>query len=214
MNIGILIASICAVFGPSQAVSVNAPLHGTYVEARSCSVFAGACHYNGELTTSGRDAVMAWDIASGSFNGVNLAGVKVVAIVTSDENLSDDQTSHRAQIIVDRSAGDEQAAAAVMALREKCGDSLGQVVSVSRAAVDFTDHNDAFAVNASGIAKLSVQPMPNAECCKQPNLVWYSPLYDISSRRVGYTVTSAYSGGVLGDAWIRHGENSAFYGSF
>jgi hypothetical protein len=214
MNVGILIASLCAVFGPSQTVTSNAPLHGVYVEARSASVFAGACHYNGELTTCGRDAVMAWDIASGSFDGTNLAGVKVVAVISSDANLSDDQTAHRAEIVVDRSASDAQASAAVAALRAKCGDSLGQIVSIRRASIDFADHADQFSVNASGIAKLSVQPMPNAECCKQPNLVWYSPLFDINSRRVGYTQTSAYAGGVLGEAWIRHDENSAFYGTF
>ena len=32
---------------------------GTYVEARTASVFAGACHYNSELVTAGREALLA-----------------------------------------------------------------------------------------------------------------------------------------------------------
>jgi hypothetical protein len=214
MNVGILIASLCAIYAPTTPVSTKAPLAGVYVEARTASVFAGACHYNGELTTTGRDAVMAWDFASGSWGKTNLAGVKVVAIVSSDANLSDDQTMHRAEIIVDRGATDAQATAAVAAIRAQCDQSLGQVVSVRRAAINFQDREDAYTVDAAGIAKLSVQPMPNMECCKQPNLVWYNPLFNISGRMVGYTLTSSYAGGTLGEAWQRHDENSAFYGAF
>ncbi|MCA1632087.1 MAG: hypothetical protein LC774_17540, partial [Acidobacteria bacterium] len=51
-------------------------VRGVYVEARTASVFAGACHYNGELTTAGREAVLAWSVKEGSWGGVNLAGVR------------------------------------------------------------------------------------------------------------------------------------------
>ncbi|HEX8117567.1 MAG TPA: hypothetical protein VF521_09860, partial [Pyrinomonadaceae bacterium] len=55
-------------------------LKGVYVEARTASVFAGACHYNGELTTAGREAVMAWSVKEGSWGGVSLAGVSALAV--------------------------------------------------------------------------------------------------------------------------------------
>src|SRR6266700_6502502 len=71
----------------SRAESVS--VRGDYVEVRTASVFAGACHYNGEVTTTGRDALMAWNVTSGTWNGVDLAGVRALAIVTSDANLSD-----------------------------------------------------------------------------------------------------------------------------
>jgi hypothetical protein len=53
-------------------------VRGVYVEARTASVFAGACHYNGELTTAGREAVLAWSVKEGSWGGVQLAGVRAV----------------------------------------------------------------------------------------------------------------------------------------
>ena len=56
--------------------------------------------------------------------------------------------------------------------------------------------------------------MPNDECCKQPNLVWYSPLMPLDHRKVGYTDSAAYLAGTVGDPWQRSDENSAFYGSF
>ena len=71
---------ICgAALSPSRAEADH--LSGDYVEARTASVFAGACHYNGELTTTGRDAVMAWNITTGSWDGVRLAGVRALAVV-------------------------------------------------------------------------------------------------------------------------------------
>jgi hypothetical protein len=56
--------------------------------------------------------------------------------------------------------------------------------------------------------------MANDLCCRQPNLVWYSPLVQLSGRKVGYTLKATYSGKTVGDSWERDGENSAFYGSF
>ena len=78
-------ASLLLVCGSTAMAAVK----GDYVEVRTASVFAGPCHYNGELVTTGRDAIMVWNVAEGSFNGVNLAGVKAVAVVSSQENLSD-----------------------------------------------------------------------------------------------------------------------------
>src|SRR5678815_4830331 len=51
-----IIAAGALVFS-SQAENVS--MRGDYVEVRTASVFAGACHYNGEVVTTGRDAKMA-----------------------------------------------------------------------------------------------------------------------------------------------------------
>src|SRR6185295_9758444 len=63
-------------------------LKGTYVEARTSEVFAGACVVNGEAGTTGREALLAWKVDEGGFNGVSLAGLAVVAAVSGDTNLS------------------------------------------------------------------------------------------------------------------------------
>src|ERR687886_1985957 len=83
-------------------------VRGDYVEARTASVFAGACHYNGELTTAGREAVLAWNVTSGSWNGVDLAGVRAVAVVGSEANLADSAAARRSELVVDSSASEAQ----------------------------------------------------------------------------------------------------------
>jgi hypothetical protein len=61
---------------------------------------------------------------------------------------------------------------------------------------------------------MDVQGMPNDECCKQPNLVWYEPMVKLIGRKVGYTVDAEYAAGHVGDTWMRADENGAFYGAF
>jgi hypothetical protein len=191
----------------------SSPIAGDYVEARTASVFAGACHYNGELVTIGHEAVAAWNFTSGNFKGVDLSGVRALAAIGSDANLSQ-QAARKTELVVDSSATDAQANAVAALLKEKCGQQLGEIVSVRRAPVVFAHESNEYRVSAEKFAAMTVRPMPNNECCAQPNLVWYQPLSPLKSRKVGYTDTASYTAGTISDPWQRTGENSAFYGAF
>jgi hypothetical protein len=211
----LLLAAAILAGGSSGAIepAKNVALHGDYVEARTASVFAGACHYNGELVTAGKDAVMAWRVTGGTWKGVDLSGVKAVAAVSADANLSDQNASRKSELVVDGT--DSQAKAFEEAIRTRYAATLGKVVSVKHATINFTHDSDSgYKVVADGFARCTVDPMPDAACCKQPNLVWYSPLISVQNRKVGFTTDAQYTAGTLGSTWERSGENSAFYGAF
>src|SRR5207237_91722 len=72
-----LIVCLAALAFTSQAEQTS--VQGDYVEVRTASVFAGACHFNGEVVTTGRDALMAWHVTSGSWNATDLTGVRAIA---------------------------------------------------------------------------------------------------------------------------------------
>ena len=203
--------AICALVFSSQAENVS--LRGDYVEVRTASVFAGACHYNGEVVTTGRDAMMAWNVASGKWQGVDLSGERAMAIVTSEANLSENNAARSSEIIIDSQASDAQAKALVNALQQKYAASLGNVVKVRSAAITFDHKARSYNVTTDD-ASINVEAMPNDLCCKMPNLVWYTPLVGLENRKVGYTVNATYSGKLITSPWSRSGENSAFYGSF
>jgi hypothetical protein len=186
---------------------------GDYVEARTASVFAGACHYNGELVTTGHEAIAAWNFSSGTWHGVDLAGVAALAAIGSDANLGQNAT-RKAELVVDSSASEAQARAIASLLAQKCGQQLGQIVSVRQAPIAFKHISNEYRVKAENFAAISVRPMPNNECCAQPNLVWYAPLAPLEHRKVGYTDSASYKAGTISDPWQRAGENSAFYGAF
>src|SRR5262245_46859992 len=118
----VMMVAICALVFSSQAENVS--LRGDYVEVRTASVFAGACHYNGEVVTTGRDAMMAWNVTSGKWQGVDLAGVRAVAIVTSEANLSGN-AARQSEIIIDSQASHVQSQAMIDALKTKYAAALG-----------------------------------------------------------------------------------------
>jgi hypothetical protein len=205
-----IVASLSLLCGTSAFGAVK----GDYVEVRTASVFAGACHYNGELVTTGRDAIMAWNITDGEFNGVSLAGVRAIAVVSSDANLIEVNAARKSAIVVD-AASEAQANAWTAMMKQQSAATLGTIVSVKRGPVTFKhDAKAGYSVEAVGFASAKVQAMPDGECCKQPNDVWYEPLTKLDGRKVGYTATASYAGGPVGEKWQRAGENSAFYGSF
>ncbi|PYQ80494.1 MAG: hypothetical protein DMG03_22660 [Acidobacteria bacterium] len=78
-----LSASPLAAGGPGGHRSVS----GAYVEARTAEVFTGGCIMNSEAETMGKQAVLAWKVDRGSFNGVSIDGLSVVAAVSGDRNL-------------------------------------------------------------------------------------------------------------------------------
>jgi len=207
----IMIVAICALVFTSLAESVS--LRGDYVEVRTASVFAGACHYNGEVVTTGRDAMMAWNVTSGKWQNVDLSGVRALAIVTADVNLSENNAARQSELVIDSQASRAQSEAMISALKEKYSAALGNVVTIRHAPISFERKGRTYSVTADN-ASMNVEAMPNDLCCKMPNLVWYSPLVRLENRKVGYTAKAVYSGKTISTPWSRSGENSAFYGSF
>ena len=207
----VLITCAAAVAFTSRAE--NTAIKGDYVEVRTASVFTGACHFNGEVVTTGREAIMAWKFTSGRWHGNDISGLKAIAVVSAEANLESDSAARRSEIILDNSASHDQKLAMLEALKSKYAATLGEIVSVRSAPITFNHENKTYEVTSADAA-INVEAMPNDLCCRQPNLVWYSPLVQLSGRKVGYTLKAIYSGNAVGDTWERDGENSAFYGSF
>jgi len=206
-----MIVAVSALVFSSQAENVS--VRGEYVEVRTASVFAGACHCNGEVVTTGRDALMAWNVTSGKWQNVDLSGVRAMAIVNSKSNLSEPNAARQSEVIIDAAASREQAQAMLSALQEKYASSLGEIVEVRNAPIAF-EHKDRTYIVKADDATINVEAMPNDLCCKMPNLVWYKPLVGLENRKVGYTINATYGGRKVTEPWSRSGENSAFYGLF
>src|SRR4030095_3889913 len=115
--IALTLGTLCVLSGSVVIKSTNAEsggaggyyLRGDYVEARTASVFAGACHYNGEVVTTGRDALMAGNVTSGKWHGVDLSGLRVMAIVSAAANLGESNAARQSEIIIDSQASRTQA---------------------------------------------------------------------------------------------------------
>ena len=131
---------------------------GSYVEARTAEVFTGGCIMNSEAETMGREAVLAWQIDRGSFNGVSLDGLSVVAAVAGDRNLGMREmggaipSKVQSLVMVDERASEEQKQALVAFAREGVGRVSRMSWTFAR-AIRFTQ--DARTINvAAGDAAL------------------------------------------------------------
>ena len=59
------------------------------MESRSTDVYVAQCFANGETGLNGKQALLAWKIDSGSWNGVKLDGLHVAGAVTANATLGD-----------------------------------------------------------------------------------------------------------------------------
>jgi hypothetical protein len=195
------------------AAPVAAP-HGRYVEARTASVYAGPCHANGEYTTAGRGALLAWKIEGGAEQGVDLADLSIVAVVVAGENLAEPGIPRRSLVYLPGSAAPEVQDAAKAWLERAHGDALGEIQDVALADVSVRLDGDRFAVRAGPAVELDGQALPDRRCCAMPSDVWYEPLAAVEGRVVAFTERFAFHDSRLGSTWTRSEENSAFVARF
>jgi hypothetical protein len=199
----------CSLSGPAADIEPS----GTYIEARSASVFAGACHYNSELVTAGREALLAWRFEAGRVAGTDLAGVEVLAAVASSENLAQGAT-RRSVLYVDASVSEEQREVVREWVEGRCGTELGEVIAVESLPVDEAFDGERYSARAGEVLELSGALLPDRECCKMPYDVWYEPFTPIEGRIVGNSERFAWNETRLARGFELRERNDTFVGRF
>lgn len=204
------LTSLCATTLPHD----DAAPRGVYAEARTASVFAGACHYNGELMTDGRAALLGWRFEAGTVGGVDLAGLALAALVVDGENLSFEPSVRRSVLYVPREAGERERQALTAWAVSAHGVALGDVVAVRACELSVAVESESFSVRAPEIFDLGGNALPDRACCKMPFQVWYEPFETTSGRLVGRDERFVVDEPLLDCRWSRPGENAAFFGRF
>lgn len=68
--------------------AADAP-RGSVMEVHSCELYAGGCVVSSEQPQDGRYMLRAWDFSGGTFNGVELQGLKFGVLQSSPDNLAE-----------------------------------------------------------------------------------------------------------------------------
>src|SRR5215831_13966384 len=113
-----LLSSVIVTFAAAPLLAGGRNVSGSYVEARTAEVFTGACIMGSEAETMGREAVLAWKVDRGSFNGIAIDGLAVVAPVSGHKNLGiqevrGEKAVTRSTLFVDQRANPPQRLALV-----------------------------------------------------------------------------------------------------
>ena len=186
---------------------------GRYVEARTATVFAGACHYGSEESTAGREALLAWRFEGGRHAGVELAGVEVVAAIAGESNLAG-KAGRRARLYVAETASTAQREAVRALLSERLGPALGTIDAVHAVPMTVAITPSTYRVESKGLFALAGSTLPDRACCKMPYHVWYAPIAPVAAPIVGHNDVFRNDDARLGRVWSRPDENASFTGAF
>jgi hypothetical protein len=194
-----------------------ASVTGTYVEARTAEVFAGACVMNGEAATTGREALLAWKVDHGQVNGVALDGLAIVAALAADANLGiheigGEATTARAALYIDARATPAQRTALVSMVRSLSGNLIGSVVQETAAPIRFVDSGHEITVSTDTVTLAVEKHLNHDASCG--NKQWFSPLTAVDHAEMGTTAENAFSGPALCTKWSDPHKRSSFFGTF
>lgn len=215
---------LCAIgIALTSMVSVEAAqISGEYIEARTCDVYTGPCFANAEMDLAGKEAVMAWKVDEGGWNGVSLEGLGVAIVVISEKTMGASEYFHMhagkmtSIILVDERASRDQHEALVAFARHTAKEFTANVTKIVKAPIKL--ENDHLAgkgtFSAGDIAKIETRGMKKGDCVCSNEQVFYQPLTKVSDISPVYGNTLSYTGSGFDRTWTTHGQRNAFLATF
>ena len=211
---------VCTVILVISASADAEQIRGEYLETSSADVYTGQCFANGEVNLVGNEAILAWHVQSGSWDGVPLEGLSIAAAVRAKGTLGDPYENPypaKSVLLVDDQANPQQRAALINFAKQMGGELLNnveQVVQVPMELVVNQEHHGAAMLRAGQFATIQTRSLGEKDHVCGNEMTYYPPLTQLAHSMPAVAVTDAYSGPGLGVSWDLHGKRSAFVGSF
>jgi hypothetical protein len=216
------LAALAIIVPMLAATSQAQHISGDYIETRSADVWTGPCVANGEVNLVGDQAILAWRVTKGDWNGVALDGLSVVGVVKAGATLGDPYTNPypaKTVMIVDEKATAEQQKALVGFAQTMAGELLNNVVRVEVAPIKMEVSRDGHHygktfVRAGKLAGIETRALSSKDHLCGNEEVFYQPLTPMMHSMPAVAELDQYTGPSLGVSWTVHGKRSAFVGSF
>jgi len=206
--IAILLAGT-ALTGPES------PVTGQYLEDRSNRVYGCPCEWSSEYVSYGREAVLAWKIESGEFEGESLVGLRLVAVLAGEFTVSASTSPRRSTVFVDEEASPVQRRAGVAWLRSRYGDALGRVLGIHVAPIEFKLDSESATLQVPDVVEVQMRRANFLEDTLSWASLLYDPLTKLTSSTLGTTINTRYTGPDLQIRWTRHDAAiTGYYGTF
>ena len=211
-------------FVTTSAVAVTpSAITGDYVEIRSCDVYTGPCFANGEMGLTGEEAVMTWSVRRGTWEGAQLDGLNVLAVIKSQGTLGDVSRSPRPSksvLIVDANADSRQREALLRFARHMANGLLDDTVRVEVSPIEVMTHpsacskNGCSLVTAEGLVEIQTRCLGGDDHVCGNEDCYYPPLTKIDDARPAFTEIGLFQGMGLGITFDDAGRRSAYLGTF
>ena len=216
MKHGMILAILTLSAGALSADGDRAAVTGDYVEARTCAVWTGSCFANGEVNLLGKNAVVGWSVRQGTWDGVALDGLKIVAVLNAEGTLHTKYEGKVNSIVfVDKNASEAQAAALIAMAKALAPDHLANVTKVERKEIAYSRKG----IEATLTAEKELQVKTAAICeCDSTSChayLFYPAVSKSTEVECAKAVANAYRGEALGGIrWSDPERQSAMVGTF
>lgn len=197
----------------------SAAVRGQYVEARTCDVYTGECFANADTGLTGKNAVLAWKVDSGTVDGVKLDGLGVIAVLSATDTLGLKQSAPgRSVLIVDEKATRAQRDALVAFAKAQAGKLLGEVIAVRAEAVKLEIcecAGESCATLKAESVKLKTRCLDadHDKACGNEAAI-YRPLSKGVTAHAAMATEHSFTGKDLKETWHDGGRRGAYVGSF
>jgi hypothetical protein len=195
-------------------------IRGDYLETRSADVYTGQCFANGEVNLVGNEAILAWHVQSGGWDGIPLEGLTIAAAVRANGTLGDPYESPypaKAVLLVDMQASAQQREALVDFAKHMGGELLNNIDRVIAAPMELVvnpEHHGRAMLRAGQFATIQTRGIGGQDHLCGNEVTFYPPLTETAHSMPAVALTDSYSGPGLGVSWDLHGKRSAFVGTF
>jgi hypothetical protein len=195
---------------------------GQYIESRTADVYTGPCFANSEVNLAGKQAVMAWHVDRGVWNGVTLDGLNVVAVVRANATLGDPFSNPypaKTLFIVDETAAQSQRDALVQFAQSQANGLLNDVVAVQTAPISFATmvngERGSATLKAGNLVAVTSRAADDRDLLCHNEEVYYPPLAaNLTHSMPAVATESAYTGKLLGVTWSESYRRGVFVGAF
>ncbi len=201
-----------------SSLALAQQIAGDYVETRNADVYTGPCFANGQAGLVGDQGIVGWHVRQGSWQGVRLDGLNVVAVVKAQATLGDPYGNPypaKAVLILDDQATPQQQTALASFARHAGGRLLDHVVRIETAPIEVAVPSHGVGMLRAGRDILvQTRALNDHDHYCGNEVTYYPPLTRTSHAMAAVALTDRYDGPDLDSTWELHGQRSAFVGNF
>jgi hypothetical protein len=188
---------------------------GKLIELHSCEVFAGGCTISSESEQGGKYRLQVWDLDGGSWQGVDLTGLKVAVLASSGENLADQGARVDSSVIyLPKQASAAQRQALLAWVKSSDPHLASSAIQTRVSPISLAASGDSVKVRIGQVASLetvSLGQCANRSCGED---LWYDPGVPTTRFTVALNKESQVKEPLLKLKWDDHAKRSVFVAHF
>jgi len=189
------------------------PPRGTLLELHSCELYAGGCIVSSEETLDGRYMLQAWNFTSGTFAGIDLAGLKVALLQASAENLALSKAKPGQAVAYLPQSSTEAQREALLAWVKSQQPELANI-QIRTVPLKLSARGSSYFLSAGTYLSVTTAPLESCDSGSCGESLWYSPRGANTVFSVAVNHSSMANEPLLKLEWKDAGKRSVFLARF